>query len=43
MSNIHEEIGVQCINTKNGDQIQIEIRTDFVRAVVIDTRRIFMA
>ena len=39
MTNIHEETQVQCINTKNEDQMQIEIRIDFFRAVVIDTCR----
>ena len=44
MTNIHEEIVVQCIDTKSEGQTLIKmIKTDFIRAVVVYTLRFFMA
>ena len=42
MTNVYEEIGAQCCYTKNEDQTHIEIRTDFIRAVIVDTSKFFM-
>ena len=37
-----QKIGVQCIKSKRLDQIHTEIRTYFIRAVIVDICRFFM-
>ena len=40
MINIHGEIGIQWINVKSEDQTHIEIRTDFIRRMIVNTVRL---
>ena len=43
MTNIHGKIGIHTLKQKSKDQTHIEIRRDFIIAMILDTYSYFMA